>query len=114
MLVRFAMLSVPFLLLSGALRAQDAPSRKPNTTPAKDKCSIAGTVVKSGTCDLERAMRAFSAEIVSRLARRVERIHSPEAEASPISLLERIHSQHRPKHNNHLVYVSHERRSVTP
>jgi protocatechuate 3,4-dioxygenase beta subunit len=51
MLVRFARLCVPFLLLSCALGAQEVPSRKPNNTPAKDKCSIAGIVVKLGTSE---------------------------------------------------------------
>jgi protocatechuate 3,4-dioxygenase beta subunit len=51
MLVRFARLCVPILLLACTLAAQEAPSKKPDSTPAKDKCSIAGLVIKLGTSE---------------------------------------------------------------
>ncbi|MFY9530863.1 MAG: carboxypeptidase-like regulatory domain-containing protein [Candidatus Acidiferrales bacterium] len=46
---RFARFWVPFLLLTGALASQEAPSQKSEKGLSKDSCSIAGQVVKSGT-----------------------------------------------------------------
>jgi protocatechuate 3,4-dioxygenase beta subunit len=48
---RFANHCVLFLLLSCTLAAQEVPSRKADNTPAKDRCSIAGLVVKLGTSE---------------------------------------------------------------
>ena len=49
MLVRFARVCVPFLIVSSALSAQEASSTQTAKVPAKETCSIAGVVVKLGT-----------------------------------------------------------------
>lgn len=52
MLARLGKLYMLFLLLSGALAAQETASRKPENSPGKkDTCSIAGVVVKLGTSE---------------------------------------------------------------
>lgn len=49
MLVRFARLCVPFLIVSSALSAQEASSTQTAKVPAKETCNIGGVVVKLGT-----------------------------------------------------------------
>lgn len=49
MLVHFARLCVPFLILSSALAAQEGSSTQTAKIPSAQTCSIAGLVVKLGT-----------------------------------------------------------------
>lgn len=51
MFVRIAKLCVSFLLLSGALSAQEVPSTPAAKIPSKSTCSVGGLVVKSGTSE---------------------------------------------------------------
>ncbi len=51
MLVHFARLCVPFLIVSSALSAQEASSTQTAKVPSKQPCSITGLVVKSGTSE---------------------------------------------------------------
>jgi hypothetical protein len=51
MLIHFARLCVPFLIVSSALSAQESSPTEPAKVPSKQPCSIAGVVVKSGTSE---------------------------------------------------------------
>jgi Carboxypeptidase regulatory-like domain len=48
-LMRFARLCVPFLIVSSALSAQETSSPQTEKAPSKQTCSVAGVVVKLGT-----------------------------------------------------------------
>lgn len=51
MLIHFARLCVPFLIVSSALSTQESSPTEPAKVPSKQPCSIARVVVKSGTSE---------------------------------------------------------------